>query len=122
MNIPPKTSVKTVIDVKGPKEREILRNSATYITSLAKVESIDFVSGIEKPKSSATYVFGDIQVHVLLEGLINYEDERRRMRKEIKKIERAPPSIVEGVKEKVDLIGLKLEKLNQNLTILEGLK
>jgi len=139
MNIPPKTSVKTVIDVKGPKEREILKNSATYITSLAKVESIDFVSGIEKPKSSATYVFGDIQVHVLLEGLINYEDERRRMRKEIKKIERemalsrkklenkdflnqAPPSIVAGVKEKVDLIGLKLEKLNQNLTILEGLK
>jgi valyl-tRNA synthetase len=57
MNIPPKTSVKTVIDVKGPKEREILKNSATYITSLAKVESIDFVSGIEKPKSSATYVF-----------------------------------------------------------------
>ena len=139
MNIPPKTSVKTVIDVKGPKEREILKNSVTYITSLAKVESIDFVSGIEKPKSSATYVFGDIQVHVLLEGLINYEDERRRMRKEIKKIERemalsrkklenkdflnqAPPSIVEGVKEKVDLIGLKLEKLSQNLTILEGLK
>jgi valyl-tRNA synthetase len=139
MNIPPKTSVKTVIDVKGPKEREILKNSATYITSLAKVESIDFVSGIEKPKSSATYVFGDIQVHVLLAGLINYEGERRRMRKEIKKIERemalsrkklenkdflnqAPPSIVEGVKEKVDLIGLKLEKLNQNLTILEGLK
>jgi len=139
MNIPPKTSVKTVIDVKGPKERGILKNSATYITSLAKVESIDFVSGIEKPKSSATYVFGDIQVHVLLEGLINYEDERRRMRKEMKKIERemalsrkklenkdflnqAPPSIVEGVKEKVDLIGLKLEKLNQNLTILEGLK
>ncbi|UCG65694.1 MAG: valine--tRNA ligase [Deltaproteobacteria bacterium] len=139
MNIPPKTSVKTVIDVKGPKEREILKDSATYITSLAKVESIDFVSGIEKPKSSATYVFGDIQVHVLLEGLINYEGERRRMRKEIKKIERemalsrkklknmdflnqAPPSIVEGVKEKVDLIGLKLEKLNQNLTILEGLK
>ncbi|MBW2341959.1 MAG: valine--tRNA ligase [Deltaproteobacteria bacterium] len=139
MNIPPKMSVKTVIDVKGTKEREILRNSATYITSLAKVESIDFVSGVEKPKSSATYVFGDIQAHVLLEGLINYDDERRRLQKEMKKIERemalsrkklenkdflsqAPPSIVEGVKEKVDLIGLKLEKLNQNLIILEGLE
>ena len=139
MSIPPKTSVKTVIDVKKPREREILKNNDTYITRLAKVESTDFVSGIEKPESSATYVFGDIQVHVLLEGLINYEDERRRIRKEIKKIERdmalsrkklentdflnqAPPAIVEGVKEKVDLIGLKLERLNQNLTILEGLK
>jgi valyl-tRNA synthetase len=139
MNIPPKTSVKTIIDVKGPREREILKNNGIYITSLAKVESIDFVSGIEKPESSATYVFGDIQVHVLLEGLINYEDERKRIRREIEKTERemalsrkklenkdflsqAPPAIVEGVKEKVDLIGFKLEKLNQNLTILEGVK
>ena len=37
-------------------------------------------------------------------------------------LNQAPPAIVEGVKEKVDLIGLKLEKLNQNLTILEGVK
>ncbi len=139
MNIPPKKYVKIVIDVKGLREREIIENNLAYITSLAKVESIDIVSDIKKPEWSATYVFGDIQVHVLLKGLINYDDERKRIHKEIRRLEhemdlsrrklankdflnQAPPHIVENVKGKAELTSVKLEKLNQNLTILEGLK
>jgi len=138
MNIPPKKDVKIVIDVKGSKEKEILKSNFPYITSLAKVESMDIVSDTGKPDSSATYVFGNIQVHVLLKGLINYDDERKRIFKRIEKIEKemgmskkklanrdfldqAPPHIVENVKEKVQLMSIKLEKLNQNLTIFEGI-
>jgi valyl-tRNA synthetase len=138
MNIPPIKDVKIVIDVKGAKEKEILKNNFAYIMSLARVESIDVVSDMGKPDSSATYVFSDIQVHVLLKGLINYDDERRRIYKGIKKIEKeieiskkklanrdflnqAPVHIVENVKEKVQGMSMKLEKLHQNLTILEGL-
>ena len=139
MNIPPKKYVKIVIDVKGLREREIIENNLAYITSLAKVESIDIVSDIKKPEWSATYVFGDMQVHVLLKGLINYDDERKRIHKEIRRLEhemdlsrrklankdflnQAPPHIVENVKGKAELTSVKLEKLIQNLTILEGLK
>jgi valyl-tRNA synthetase len=139
MNIAPKKSVKTVVDAAESKKREILKNNVAYIASLAKAEPIDFVSGVEKPESSATYVFGDIQVHVLLEGLVNYDEERRRIKKEIEKVQRemtlsrkkltnkdflnqAPSSIVESVKEKVELIGAKLDKLHENLAILEGPK
>jgi valyl-tRNA synthetase len=139
MNVPPKKDVKIVIDAKGSREREIFENNLAYITSLAKVESIDIVSGTEKPEWSATYVFGDVQVHVLLKGLINYEDERNRIYKEIKKIEhemdlsrrklankdflnQAPLHIVENVKEKTELMGVKLERLNQHLTVLESIK
>jgi valyl-tRNA synthetase len=138
MNIPPKKSVKVIIDVKGSREREVLENNSAHITSLAKVESMDLVSGIEKPESSAGYILGDIQVHVLLKGLLNYEDERKRIRKLIEKMEReieisrkklankdfvnqAPSHIVDGVRERVELINLKLEKLNRNLANLEGL-
>jgi len=138
MNIPPKKYVKIVIDVKGAKEKEILKNNFSYITSLAKVESIDVVSDMGKPDSSATYVFSDIQVHILLKGLINYDDERKRIYKGIKKVEKemeiskkklsnrdflnqAPLHIVENVKEKVQHMSMKLDKLHQNLTILEGL-
>jgi len=138
MNIPPKKDVRIVIDVKGSREREIFQNNLSYITSLAKVESIDIVSDKGKPDSSATYVFSDIQVHVLLKGLINYDDERKRVYKRITKIEnemgisqkklanrdfldQAPPHIVENVKEKVQLMSSKLDKLNQNLSILEGI-
>ncbi len=139
MNVPPKKDVKIVIDAKGSREREIFENNLAYITSLAKVESIDIVSGTEKPEWSATYVFGDVQVHVLLKGLINYDDERNRIYKEIKKIEhemdlsrrklsnkdflnQAPLHIVENVKEKAGLMGVKLERLSQHLTMLEGIK
>ena len=139
MNISPKKYVTVVIDIKESREREILENNIAYITNLAKVESIDIASDIAKPEESATYVFGDIQVHVLLKGLINYEDERKRINKEIKKIEKemdlpqrklankdfldqAPTHIVENVKGKMELMSVKLEKLSQNLTILEGLK
>ncbi len=139
MNVPPKKDVKIVIDAKGSREREIFENNLAYITSLAKVESINIVSGTEKPEWSATYVFGDVQVHVLLKGLINYDDERNRIYKEIKKIEhemdlsrrklsnkdflnQAPLHIVENVKEKAGLMGVKLERLSQHLTMLEGIK
>ena len=139
MNIPPKKFVKVVIDVRDLRERAVLKDNLSYITSLANVESVTMVSDVEKPESSASYVFGDIQVHILLAGLIDYDDERKRITKEIRKIERemdlsqkklanrdflnqAPPSIVEGVKEKMELIGVKLEKLHQNLNILEGIK
>ncbi|MBW1613207.1 MAG: valine--tRNA ligase [Deltaproteobacteria bacterium] len=138
MNIPPKKAAKIVIDVKGDKEREILKNNHSYITNLAKVESIDFISDTKKPDSSATYVFSDIQVHVLLKGLINYDDEKKRIYKGIKKIEKemeisqkklanrdflnqAPPDIVENVKQKAQRMSMKLDKLNQNLTILDGI-
>ena len=138
MNIPPKKYVRVIIDVKGPREREILADNLAYITSLARVESMDIVPDIEKPEGSASYVCGDIQVHVLLKGLINYDDERKRVYKEIKKIEhemdlsrkklankdflnQAPPHIVENVREKAEFMSAKLEKLNQSLTILEGL-
>ena len=139
MNVPPKKDVKIVIDAKGSREREIFENNLAYITSLAKVESIAIVSGTEKPEWSATYVFGDVQVHVLLKGLINYDDERKRIYKEIKKIEhemdlsgrklankdflnQAPSHIVENVKEKAGLMGVKLERLSQHLNMLEGIK
>lgn len=136
MNIPPKTYVRAVIDASGEHEGEVLEMNHSYISTLAKAESIEIVSRAEKPEGSATYVFGDIQVHVLLKGLIDYEKERTRIYKEIKKAEReielsqrklankdflnqAPPHVVENVREKSDLMSATLEKLHQNLTLIE---
>ena len=139
MNVPPKKQVKCVIDAKEEEDRVVLKDNLSYITNLAKAESVDIVSGVKKPDSSATYVFRDIQVHVSLKGLINYDDERKRIAKEIKKIERemslsqkklankdfldnAPDHIVESVKTKVEEMSTKLEKLNHNIKIIEELK
>jgi valyl-tRNA synthetase len=139
MNIAPKTYVRTIIDVSREREGEILEMNRGYITALSKAESIEIVSRGEKPAGSATYIFGDIQVHVLLKGLIDYEKERNRIYKEIRKAERemelsqrklannhflnqAPPNVVEDVREKSELMIAKLEKLHQNLTLIEELR
>ncbi|MFW6147217.1 MAG: valine--tRNA ligase [Thermodesulfobacteriota bacterium] len=138
MNVPPKIYVRAVIDVGEEREGKILETNRDYISALAKVESVEISSGGEKPHGSASYVFGDIQVHVLIKGLIDYEKERSRIYKEIKKAEKeieqtrkklanegflnqAPPHVIEDVREKSDLTVIKLEKLNQNLTLIEEL-
>ncbi len=137
MRIPPSKSVNVVIDVQDQKETEILKGAIDYIKSLAKVDSIEIIPGAEKPEGSATSVFGRNQVHVLLKGLLDFEEEKRRIRKEIKKVEKdieigkrklsnekflqkAPPEVVEEVKEKVELLTAKLDKLHQNLQFFEA--
>ena len=119
MNIPPSKSVSIVIDMVGKEESDILNRNLAYIQSLAKVDDASIVSGVPKPEASATAVFGRNQVHVLLKGLIDFEEERKRLRKEIGKIEKdiqasdkkltnksflekAPADIVAKVKEKVE--------------------
>jgi valyl-tRNA synthetase len=136
MNIPPSKHVNILIDMANKEESAILGRNLVHIQTLAKVDDISIDSGVPKPEASATAVFGQNQVHVLLKGLLNFEEERNRLSKEIKKIEKdieasdkklsnknflgkAPAEIVAKVKEKVETLSLKLEKLNQNLSFFE---
>jgi len=138
MRIPPSKLVNVVLDIPDEMKKKVLNENLPYIYTLAKVEELSIVSHVPKPEASATAVFGDIQIHVLLKGLLDFEEEKRRIRKEIKKLEKnlemskrklsnadflekAPAHIVEEVRGKVrDLMG-KLEKLNQNLDFFGGM-
>jgi len=136
MNIPPSKDVSIIIDVANEEESDILSRNLAHIQTLAKVDDVSIASGVPKPEASATAVFGQNQVHVLLKGLLNFEEERKRLKKEISKIEKdiessdkklsnknflekAPAEIVAKVNEKVETLSLKLEKLNQNLSFFE---
>jgi valyl-tRNA synthetase len=124
------------MDVADEKEGDVLRLNMSHIRTLAKVNEVSIDSGAPKPEASATAVFGRNQVHVLLKGLLDFEEERKRLRKRIKQIgkdmevanrklsnkgflEKAPAEIVAEVKEKVEILNLKIEKLNQNLRFFE---
>jgi valyl-tRNA synthetase len=139
MNIPPAKKVDILIEVPDQGDEGIIRNNLIHIRSLAKVESITVGSSIPKPEASATAVFGPNQVHVVLKGMIDFEEEKKRIRKEIKKmekdyelsknklsnpqfLEKAPEEIIEGVKEKLNSMHEQLDKLNQNLDFLESIK
>ncbi|SPD72723.1 Valine--tRNA ligase [uncultured Desulfobacterium sp.] len=136
MNIPPSKSVSILLDMADGEQADIINDNITHIKTLAKVDSIRIESGAPKPEASATAVFGRNQVHVLLKGLLDFDEERKRIGKEIQKIEKeieasekklsnhgfmdkAPADVVEKVKQKVDELSLKREKLKHNLSFFE---
>ena len=138
MNIPPGKKVNVVLDVAGTEDREVLTQNLSHLRTLSKVDEVVLEAGVPKPEASATAVFGRNQVHVLLKGLLDFEEERKRLRKAIGKlekeigisrkklsnpnfVEKAPSHIVAEVKEKVETLTHKLEKLNQHLHFFESI-
>ncbi len=138
MNIPPSSKVKIAVDVHDQQHREVLEHNLPHIKNLAKVDGITIGSGIPKPDASATAVVDRISVHVLLKGLLDFEEEKKRLNKEIKKIEKkidagkkklsnpgflnnAPSHVVDEVKNKTEALSAKLEKLKQHLGLFEGI-
>ena len=138
MGIPPSKKVDILIEMPDKKEIDIIHENRGHIRNLARVNSVDIEAKVPKPEASATAVFGKNQVHVLLKGLLDFDEEKKRLRKEIKKIqkdmvvsekklsnkgflEKAPGEIVDKVREKVEFMSIKLEKLEKNLAFFEAI-
>ncbi len=138
MNIGPSKKISILIEMPDEEDANVIRQNIVHVQNMARVDSVEIGSGIPKPDASATAVFGKNQVHVLLKGLLDYDEERKRLKKEISRVEKdmgvldkklsnqgflknAPPEIVDEVRKKVESLGLKLEKLNQNLSFFESI-
>lgn len=138
MNIPPSKPVSIVMEVPDPTEAQVIEENLVHIQNLSKVDNIDVTSRASKPDASATVVVGQSQVHVLLKGLLNFEEEKGRLKKQIATtekdmeassrklsnpqfVEKAPPEVVDNVREKVEIMREKLNKLNHNLNFFESI-
>ena len=138
MNIHPSKKIDILMEIPDEKDIDIIKMNISHIRNLIKAGSMDIEKHTVKPEASATTVFGHNQIHVLLKGIIDFEEERKRIRKEIAKIrkdmevddrklsssaflENAPSDIVEKVKEKVQSLKVKLDKLDKNLKFFEAI-
>lgn len=136
MRIPPSKNVSVVMDIPDPQDALMLRRNEAHIMTLAKVDRLEIEAGARKPEGSATAVYGENQIHVLLKGLLDFGEERKRLRKEIAKVEKemaaaerklgnrgflekAPAEIVAEVRERVEGFKQRLEKLTRNLEFFE---
>ncbi len=103
-----------------------------YFEQLAGVTDLAAGSDQPKPKASASVVVGRSEVHVPLEGMIDLDQERRRLRKEIEQkegflasverklqnkqfVEKAPEEVVERERQKKRDATAELERLRANL-------
>src|SRR5690606_9513361 len=86
MNCPPGRELKVILcgadaDLAGLREQEL------YLRSLARVGSAEWRSAGEVPKGAATAVVGALEIYLPLADLVNLDEERARLSKEVRKLE-----------------------------------
>jgi valyl-tRNA synthetase len=139
MNVPPSQKIQTIMMSDNAFSREVIQGHQEFILSLIRGDSVEVTEPKEKPKGVAAQVAGDVEVLVKLAGLIDFDEEARRLEKEIAKVEKemavgqkklsnqgflnkAPADVVAKQKEKVADLQVRLDKLSQNLERVSSLR
>lgn len=136
MNIPPLKEADCLMKVEQDGIAKILKENEEYVKSLSKVKHLRIDSKMERPRGSASSVLSEMEIYLPLEGLIDFEVERNRIKKEVEKIttelnrlhrklesedflSRAPNEVVEEARLKRGEFEKKLITLQKNLKFLE---
>jgi len=135
MNCPPGKEVKVVFH--GPAEDlSFLRAQEPYLRSLARVGATDYVISGDRPKGAATAIVGSTELYLPLAQMINLNEERGRLTKEIDKakdelsrvqkklsntdfLNKAKEEVVQKEREKAGQYEEKIRTLNLSLERLE---
>ena len=88
MNISPSKKLKILISVPDSDTLSIMEMGRGYIRDIANLEDLAIETNALEPKGSATGVVGSVKVYVFLEGVVNVAAEKKRLEKEIKKLEK----------------------------------
>jgi valyl-tRNA synthetase len=86
LNCRPGKEVK-VIFCAADEELTFLREQQPYLRSLARVGSAEYRAVGDRPKGAATAVVDVSEIYLPLDDLINLDEERLRLRKEVAKAE-----------------------------------
>jgi valyl-tRNA synthetase len=131
MNCPPSKEVNiTVFGSEG--DLALLREQQRYLTALARVGAIEYRSDGERPKGAATAVIGETEVYIPLGDMINLDEEKSRLTRELGRVEeeltrvrkklgnndflaKAKEEVVRREKEKAAEFEEKIRTLNQSL-------
>ncbi len=132
MEVPPSKEIAVILSCGSEESLRIMRHGEGAIVSLARVSSLAIGRDLEKPEDASIQVAGDVQIFVPLKGLVNVEEEEKRLLKEIGKVEkeieqfanklqnpsfvdRAPADVVAKEREKLAEATAKREVLAESL-------
>ena len=132
MDVPPGKQVSAVLDCRSEDAVAIVQAGETYLRSLARLGELSYGVGIARPEQAATQVAGEVEILLPLAGMINLEEEEKRLQKEIAKVEKdvamfakklsneafvakAPPEVLEKDRGKLREAEEKLQILQQSL-------
>ena len=86
MNCPPGKEVRVVF-CGADGDLAFLREQEAYLRSLARVGASEFHQAGDRPKGAATAVIDAMEVYLPLDDLVNLDEERARLAKEVGKVE-----------------------------------
>lgn len=136
MNIPPSEKVQLSINCIDKQKTDIIEKNIGYLHRLGRTEKVDIGPDQIRPPQSATAVVSGMEIYVPLAGLINIENEYNRLTKEVTRLqgqirsvnakmsnkdflEKAPDSVIERERTKLETFTNNMEKLQLNLNALE---
>ncbi len=132
LGVPPSKEIGLIIHYQDQKKNDTLGKYLSYFQRLARVTSLEQLRGNEKPKQSANAVVDGGEIFIPLEGIIDLNAERDRIRKEIDHLEgmfestnkklsnesftsKAPKDIVQKEREKLESFSTNLQILKKHL-------
>lgn len=133
MNIKPSEKIPLIVAAGGEQEKVFAANEA-QILKLARSSSLSFNTDAPKASAKAALV-GGASLAIPLEGLIDFDKERERLRNQLNKLQtedaqlqkqlsnenfvsRAPQEKVAEIRNRVAEIELRVKTLSQNLEAL----
>lgn len=98
VEVPPSRGIAAILDCGSDESLQVLKRNEGYVMSLARLSDLAMGRSPERPADAAVQVAGDVQIVIPLKGLVNVEEEEKRLLKEIGKVEKD-----------IDFLGKKLE-------------
>jgi valyl-tRNA synthetase len=139
MEVAPSKQIAAILDCKSDHSLALLKRNEFYVLSLARLSDLAIGQGVERPAEASLQVAGDVEIIVPLRGLVNVEEEEKRLGKEIAKIEkdidflskklenpsfveRAPADVVVKEREKIAEFANKKRILEESLVKIQRLR
>ena len=138
MNIAPGKPLNVLFRNGSEQDKSRLDNYRTFLSKLAKLESIEWLEAGQEAPMSATALAGKMEILIPMAGLIDVEQEMARLNKEKEKLEKeqqrisgklsnknftdkAPEAVVNKEKEKLEEVESTLGKVAEQIKQLEAL-
>ena len=131
-DIKPSKPLPVLLQNGSDDDKQRLADNEIYITSLARLESITWLSDDEQAPESATSLVAEMKVLIPMQGLIDKDAEIKRLTKELEKkqkeydsvekkldnpsfVDKAPAPVVEKERSRLSEIKIATEKLQEQL-------
>lgn len=135
MNLPPGKKADVIVVPADDETYQLLFDNMSYILDLASVKNLKLDKDATRPQKSAAGISDKSEVFVLLEGLVDFEREKARLKKEIERrkkfitniegklinqgfLSKAPKDVIKLERSKLNDSRHDLEKLSANLEAL----